>query len=66
MYLAQRADTLEGYFCQLVDRGREMLDIQMTDEHIAPTDPYDFKNLVKLKAKQPSLRCLMSVKETTG
>ena len=52
MYLAQRAGTLEGYFCQLVDRGREMLDIQMTDEQIAPTGPYDFKNLVKLKAKQ--------------
>ena len=41
-----------------------MLDIQMTDEQIAQTSPYDFKNLVKLKARQASFKYLMSVKET--
>ena len=64
VYLAQRADTSEGDFCQLVDNDREMLDIQMSDDQIAQTSPYDFKNIVKLKASQAAFKYLMSVKET--
>ena len=31
VYLAQRADTTEGDFCQLVDGDRELIDLQLTD-----------------------------------
>ena len=64
VYLAQRADTTDGDFCQLVDSDRDMLDIQLTDEQIAQISPYDFKNLVKQKARQAAFKYLMSVKET--
>ena len=64
MYLAQRANTTDGDFCQLVDSDRDMLDIQLTDEQIAQISPYDFKNLVKQKARQAAFKYLMSVKET--
>ena len=64
VYLAQRTDTTDGDFCQLVDGDRDMLDIQLTDEQIAQMSSYDFKNLVKLKARQAAFKYLISVKET--
>ena len=64
MYLAQRADTIEGDFCQLVDTDMDLIDLQLTDNQICSLTSFDFKKLVKLKAKQAAFKYLIEVKET--
>ena len=64
MYLAQRADTTDGDFCQLVDEDRRLLDLQLTDIQIGSISSFDLKKLVKVKARQASFKYLMDIKET--
>ena len=64
VYLAQRTDTTDGDFCQLVDGDRDLIDLQLEDDQIANMSPFDFKNLVKLKARQASFNYLMLIKES--
>ena len=64
VYLAQRADTIEEDFCQLVDTDMDLIDLQLTDNQICSLTSFDFKKLVKLKAKQTAFNYLIEVKET--
>ena len=64
VYLAQRADTTDGDFCQLVDEDRRLLDLQLTDIQIGSISSFDLKKLVKVKARQASFKYLMDIKET--
>ena len=64
MYLAQRVDTTEGYFCQLVDSDMQLIDIQMGVDQITAMTSYDLKQLVKQKAKLAAFKHLMTIKET--
>ena len=64
VYQAQRADTTEGDFCQLVDADRDLLNLQLTDSQIGSLSSFDLKKLVKLKAKQASFQYLIEIKET--
>ena len=51
VYLAQKADPVEGDFCQLVDKDRQLLECSLTDDQIRNTSKYDLKVLLKRKAK---------------
>ena len=64
VYLAQRADTTDGDFCQLVDDDMRLLDLQLTDIQIGSISSFDLKKLVKVKARQASFKYLMDIKET--
>ena len=66
VYLAQRADPSQGDFCLLVDNDRLLLDCCLTDEQIGQTSKYDFRILVKKKAKEQAFRTLMSIKDKNG
>ena len=48
----------------MVDKDRQLLDCCLTDEQIRNTCKYDFKMLVKSKAKAQAFRTLMVVKNT--
>ena len=64
VYLAQRADTTEGDFCQLVDADMQLIELQLSDIQKRSISSYDLKKLVKLKAKQAAFKYLMEVKES--
>ena len=64
VYLAQKADPTDGDFCQLVAKDLQMIDLQMTEDQIAVISYFDFKKLVKLKARQAAFKHLMANKET--
>ena len=64
VYLAQKADPTDGDFCQLVDGDRDLIDLQLEDNQIATMSPFDFRNMVKLKARQASFKYLMLIKES--
>ena len=64
MYLAQRADTTEGDFCQLVDADMRLLDLQLTDSQIESQTSFDLKKIVKVKARQASFKYLIGIKES--
>ena len=64
VYLAQRTDTTEGDFGQLVDADMQLLDLKLSDVQITALGSFDLKKLVKLKAKQTAFKSLMEVKET--
>ena len=64
VYLAQRADTTEGDFCQLVDADMDLLNLQLTDVQIGSLSSWELKKLVKLKANQAAFQYLIEVKET--
>ena len=64
VYLAQKDDPSEGDFCQLVNKDRQLLNCSLTDEQIQQYSKYDFKTLVKNKAKEEAFRTLLSIKDT--
>ena len=64
VYLAQRTDTTEGDFCQLVDADMQLLDLKLSDTQITALGSFDLKKLVKLKARQAAFKYLMEVKDT--
>ena len=64
VYLVQKADPTDGDFCQLVAKDLQMIDLQMTEHQIAVISYFDFKKLVKLKARQAAFKHLMANKET--
>jgi hypothetical protein len=64
VYLAQKADPVEGDFCQLVDKDRQLLECSLTDDQIRNTSKYDLKVLVKSKAKEQVFKTLMAIKNT--
>ena len=61
--LAQRADTTDGDFCQLVDDDMRLLDLQLTDIQIGSISSFDLKKLVKVKARQASFKYLIDIKK---
>ena len=63
VYLAQRADTTEGDFCQLVDGDLQLLDLQLTDLQIAAISSFELKKIVKCKAKEAAFKQLIAIKE---
>ena len=64
VYLAQRADTTDGDFCQLVDDDMRLLGLQLTDIQIGSISSFELKKLIKVKARQASFKYLMDIKET--
>ena len=64
VYLAQRADTTEGDFCQLVDADMRLLDLQLTDSQIESQSSFDLKKIVKVKARQAAFNYLVRIKES--
>ena len=64
VYIAQKAAPSPGDFCQLVDKDRQLLDCLFTDEQIASISKYDFKTILKKKAKEEAFRTLMAIKES--
>ena len=52
VYLAQRTDSSEGDFCQIVDNDRQLLDIWLSDDQITNMSVYELKTLVRRKAFQ--------------
>ena len=64
MYLAQRADTTEGDFCQLVDADMRLIDLQLTDSQIESQSSFDLKKIVKVKARQAAFKYLIGIKES--
>ena len=64
VYLAQRADTTDGDFCQLVDGDLQLLDLQLSDLQIASISSFELKKIVKSKAKEAAFRHLIEIKES--
>ena len=64
VYLAQRADTTDGDFCQLVDDDMRLLDLQLTDSQIESQSSFDLKKIVKVKARQAAFKYLIGIKES--
>ena len=64
VYLAQKADTSEGDFCQLVDSDLQLIDLQMSNDQISGMSSFDLKKLVKIKAGQAAFKDLLAIKET--
>ena len=63
VYLAQRADTTDGDFCQLVDGDLQLIDLQLTNAQIASISSVDLRKIVKYKAKGAAFKHLMEIKE---
>ena len=64
VYLAQKEDTSEGDYCQLVDSDMQLIDLQMSNDQIAAMSSFDLKKLVKLKAEQAAFKDLLAIKKT--
>ena len=64
VYLVQKKDPTDGDFCQLVAKDLQMIDLHMTENQVAVISYFDFKKLVKMKARQSVFKHLMAIKET--
>ena len=64
VYLAQKANSTQGDFCQFVEYDRQLLNCCLTDEQISKTSKYDFRLLVKNKAKEQAFITLLAIKDT--